>query len=75
LTESNTKSEMTKKLGEYFEAGVRVVWLVGIRKRTVRAHTAIDQSVHIKQGQTLDGGGVLPGFVLRLEELFTHDEP
>ena len=44
---------------------MRVVWLVDIRKRTVRVHTAVDQSVLIKKGQTLDGGAVLPGFVLR----------
>jgi hypothetical protein len=58
-----------------FGAGVRVVWLVDPRKRTVRVHTAVDQFVLIKEGQTLDGGAVLPGFVLRMDELFVSDEP
>ena len=75
LSKSNTKPEMAKKLGEYFGAGVQVVWMVDIRKRTVRVHTAVDQSVLFKKGQTLDGGAVLPGFVLRLDELFANDEP
>jgi Uma2 family endonuclease len=75
LGKGNTKPEMAKKLGEYFGAGVRVVWLVDPRKRTVRVHTAVDQSVLIKEGQTLDGGAVLPGFVLRMDELFVSDEP
>ena len=75
LSKGNTKPEMAKKLGEYFGAGVRVVWLVDRRKRTVRVHTAVDQSVLLKEDQTLDGGAVLPGFVLRLEELFVSDEP
>jgi Uma2 family endonuclease len=75
LSKGNTKPEMAKKLGEYFEAGVRVVWLVDHRKRTVRVHTSLDQSVLLKTGQTLDGGAVLPGFVLRLDELFVNDEP
>jgi len=75
LSKSNTKPEMAKKLGEYFEAGVRLVWMVDPRKRTVRAYTAPDQSVLIKTGQSLDGGAVLPGFVLRLDELFANDEP
>jgi Uma2 family endonuclease len=66
---------MAKKLGEYFEAGVHVIWLVDRRKRTVRVHTAVDQSILLKEDQTLDGGAVLPGFVLRLEELFVSDEP
>jgi Uma2 family endonuclease len=75
LSKSNTKSEMAKKLGEYFGAGVKVVWMVDPRKRTVRVHKAVDQSVLFKEGQTLDGGAVLPGFVLRLDELFADDEP
>jgi Uma2 family endonuclease len=75
LSKGNTKPEMAKKLGEYFGAGVRLVWMVDPRKRTVRVHTAVDQSVLITEGQVLDGGAVLPGFVLRLDELFVNDEP
>jgi Uma2 family endonuclease len=75
LSKSNTKAEMTRKLGEYFAAGVRLVWMVDPRKRTVRVYTAVDQSVLIKEGQSLDGGAVLPGFVLPLNELFANDGP
>jgi Uma2 family endonuclease len=75
LSKRNTKAEMTKKLGEYFSAGMRVVWIIDIRKKTVRVHTAIDQSVLMTRGQALDGGAVLPGFVLKLDELFATDEP
>ena len=75
LSKSNTKPEMKRKLGEYFEAGVRLVWMVDPRKRTVRVHTAADQSFLIKEGESLDGGDVLPGFVLPLRELFEDDEP
>jgi hypothetical protein len=38
-------------------------------------HTAADQSTWIKENQTLDGGTVLPGFTLRLNELFVGVEP
>jgi Uma2 family endonuclease len=75
LSKGNTKSEMAKKLVEYFEAGVRLVWIVDPRKLTVRAFTSVDQSVVYKKGQSLDGGAVLPGFVLPLNELFAKDEP
>ena len=75
LSKSNTRSEMKKKLGEYFEAGVRLVWMVNSRKRTARAYTAADQSVLIKEDESLDGGDMLPGFVLPLSELFADDEP
>jgi Uma2 family endonuclease len=75
LSKTNTKAEMAKKLGEYFGAGVRLVWMVDSRKQTVRAYTAVDQSVLKKTGESLDGGAVLPGFVLHLDELFVTDEP
>jgi Uma2 family endonuclease len=75
LSKGNTKPEMTRKLQEYFEAGVRSVWMVNPRKRTVRLYTAVDQSVLLAEDQSLDGGTVLPGFVLPLRELFVKDEP
>jgi len=75
LSKGNTKAEMTRKLGEYFEAGVRSVWIVNPRKRTVRVYTAVDQSVLLAEDESLDGGTVLPGFVLPVRELFVKDEP
>jgi Uma2 family endonuclease len=75
LSKSNTKPEMNRKLTEYFAAGARSVWVVNPKKRTVRVHTALDRSVFFNEDQSLDGGTVLPGFVLRLRELFVKDEP
>jgi hypothetical protein len=49
--------------------------MVDPRKRTVRVHTSVQESVLLTAGQALDGGEVLPGFVLPLDELFTFDEP
>jgi Uma2 family endonuclease len=75
LSKSNTKAEMKQKLEEYFAAGVRLVWMVDPRKRTARVHTSVQESVLLTAGQALDGGDVLPGFVLPLDELFALDEP
>jgi hypothetical protein len=38
-------------------------------------YTSLDQSVLFEKGQSLDGGAVLPGFVLPLNEHFAKDEP
>ena len=75
LSKGNTRAEMNRKLGEYFDAGVRLVWLVDPRKKTVRVHTSVEQAVVLKEGQSLDGGDVLPGFTLSLKELFEEQEP
>ncbi len=72
LSRGNTPKEMSLKLREYFLAGVRLVWFVDPRKRTVRVYTAPDQSVRLTEGQVLDGGDVLPGLRLPLREVFAR---
>jgi Uma2 family endonuclease len=69
LSEGNTKAEMARKVREYFEAGVILVWLIDPKKRTARAFTALEKSVLIQPDQSLEGGDVLPGFTLRLSDL------
>jgi Uma2 family endonuclease len=70
LSKGNTSGEMKRKLKEYFLCGVRLVWFVRLDKRTVQVFTAPDQSTRLEESQTLEGGDVLPGFKLPLEELF-----
>jgi Uma2 family endonuclease len=70
LSRSNSKAEMTRKVREYFDAGVRLVWVIDARKRTARIFTSPTQSTLLKDGEALDGGDILPGFSLQLKDLF-----
>ena len=70
LSRSNTKTEMARKRREYFKAGVRLVWEVDPRARTVAVYEAPEGAILLEVGQTLDGGEVLPGFALPLADLF-----
>lgn len=70
LSQTNTPKEMARKRREYFKAGVRLVWMVDIRERTVTVFTAPDQSEVLNVAESLDCGAVLPGFTLALSELF-----
>ena len=70
ISPGNSKGEMARKLQEYFDAGVRLVWYVYPRPRTVHVFTAPGRPRIVREGQSLDGGAVLPGFVLPLAELF-----
>jgi Uma2 family endonuclease len=73
LSESNTAEEMERKLGEYFLAGVRLVWMIDPRKRTAEVYTTADAAdAVLDETETLDGGNVLPGFKLPLAELFAR---
>ncbi len=72
LSLSNTPAEMARKRREYFAAGVRLVWEVDPRARTVAVYDAPERSTVLEATQTLDGGDVLPGFALPLVELFAE---
>jgi Uma2 family endonuclease len=69
LSAGNTRAEMTRKVREYFEAGVVLVWLIDPRKRTAQVYSKPDRSVLVRAQQAHDGGDVLPGFALVLADL------
>jgi Uma2 family endonuclease len=75
LSESNTPSEMQRKLKEYFLAGTRLVWFVDPQSRTVQVFTAPDQFVTRTEAQSLDGADLLPGLDLPVKSLFEGMEP
>jgi Uma2 family endonuclease len=72
LSQSNTADEMARKRREHFAAGVRLVWMIDPRTRTATVFTGPDQSTALDESQALDGGDVLPGFLLPLRELFAE---
>ena len=72
LSESNTVAEMSRKRREYFEAGVRLVWIVDPQLRTVDVYTGIQDVKTVRESESLDGGDVLPGFILELTPLFAE---
>jgi Uma2 family endonuclease len=69
LSKGNTPAEMRRKVGEYFAAGARLVWLIDPKKRTARVYSSPDRPVLVRAEQRLDGGDVLPGFSVELGEL------
>ncbi|HEY2155560.1 MAG TPA: Uma2 family endonuclease [Isosphaeraceae bacterium] len=70
LSPSNTAREMTLKRRHYFEAGVRLVWIVDPRRRAVAVYTGPDRPTRLGASAKLDGGDVLPGFALPPSRFF-----
>lgn len=62
--------EIQRKPGEYFEAGVRLVWCVNPLSKTVTAYTRPNAFVVLGEEDTLAGGRVLPGLKVDLKALF-----
>jgi Uma2 family endonuclease len=77
LSESNTPREMRIKLGEYASAGVKLVWYVDPDAKTVTVYPKGRERGRkvLGEGDTLDGGKVLPGFNLPVADLFAPRAP
>jgi Uma2 family endonuclease len=70
LSPGNTKAELMRKRIEYFHSGVRLVWIVDCRSRSVAVYTSPVDVTVLDEEATLSGGGVPPGFECGVAELF-----
>lgn len=70
LSPTNTRQEMQRKRIEYFAGGAQLVWEVSPEKRSVEVFTAPEESMIIDENGALDGGAVLPGFLLKVQDWF-----
>lgn len=62
--------EVLAKVGEWLNAGVRLVWVVDPGKRVARVYRADGDESQLQGGESLDGEDVVPGFSLPLEQLW-----
>ncbi|MCE2470458.1 MAG: Uma2 family endonuclease [Anaerolineae bacterium] len=69
ISPSNTAGDIHLKVMQLFNAGTRLVWLVYPESRTVVAHTS-DGAVTLHENDALSGGDVLPGFEIRVGDIF-----
>ena len=62
---------MNERIVLYFGAGTRRVRIVYPTTRTIHVYNAPRRIVALGPEDELDGGSILPGFKLSLEELFS----
>ena len=63
-------SNVMQKLREYLGIGVRLVWIVDPPSRSVYAYRALTDVREFTADDTLPGDDVLPGFSVKVSELF-----
>jgi Uma2 family endonuclease len=61
---------LEEKLAEYAASGTPLVWVVYPRRRSIVVYRLGEGSVTLGSDETIDGGDVLPGFSIRVEDLF-----
>ncbi len=67
---TNGAEQVAAKIEEYFRSGVRQVWVVYPGTRKIYLYDTPTSVKILQVGDDLDGGTVLPGFRLALENLF-----
>ncbi len=67
---SDNWAPLLAKAAIYLEAGVRLVWLIDPINRTVTVLTPSTVLATLHAGETIDGVDVLPGFSVRVAEIF-----
>ena len=67
---SNSYDELHEKVRLYLQYGTRLMWLVFPTSMTVEVYRADGSTATYKQGQTLSGEDVLPGFSIKIRDIF-----
>jgi Uma2 family endonuclease len=57
------------KVGEYIDAGVRLVWVIDPKKAKAVVYRSLSDAREIGPQDALDGEDVLPGFSCRLQDI------
>lgn len=70
----NTVREIERKRADFFAAGTELFWIVYPDRQEVEVSTGPETHRVLGRDDTLDGGTVLPGFSLKVSELFAAVE-
>jgi Uma2 family endonuclease len=65
----NTMKQLMEKAEEYLTSGVKAVWIADPKAKSVRVVT-VNGTTILKNGDTLDGGDLLPGFSCKVADFF-----
>lgn len=73
ISPSETSRSVLDKVRAYLQAGTVIVWVVYPDDQVVDIYRQADEGLYVRTLDTsgvLDGGSVLPGFTLKISELF-----
>ena len=70
MSPADTWSEVKTKLRDYFSAGVLLAWIIDPASETITAYNADGSVQEFATESTLTAEAVLPGFAVRVAEIF-----
>ena len=70
VSPSDTRGEVLTKVGDWLDAGVKLVWVIDPSRREAQLHRADGSLSVVKPDGTLDGEDVVAGFTCPLSHVF-----
>lgn len=70
VSPGNTAAEIRRRIRDYVDAGVPLVWIIWPTDQSVSVYAGTVNSTELHADDTLDGGDVLPGFSVKVADLF-----
>jgi len=70
LSPSDTVRRVEGKVAQWLKSGTHTVWVVSSKLHTVTVYRSLTDIVTLTEKNTLDGGGVVPGFQINVAEIF-----
>ena len=71
VTTCDTYCYMDDKVRAWFEAGSGMVVVINVHSKSLMVHHSLRQSARLTEGDTLDGGDVLPGWSMAVADIFS----
>ena len=71
LSPEDTASELLRKVEEYLQGGVPLIWVVDPATQTVTVYRSLQDVRIVSSDQQLEGGEAVPGFQCKVADLFT----
>lgn len=70
VSPSERTTQTHQKVMEYLQAGTQLVWVIDPPRRTVTVYHSDHSARILRIDDELDGGAVLPGFHIKVAEIF-----
>jgi Uma2 family endonuclease len=71
---ADRRERMPQRVEEFLRHGVRQVWVIDPRARSVVIAPPQGPSATLEESDVLSGGDVLPGFEVKVSELFVEPD-
>jgi Uma2 family endonuclease len=72
LSPSDTVARIEGKVEQWLKAGTALVWVVSPKLHTVTVYRSLNDIVALTERDALDGSDVVPGFTIRVANVFAY---